>query len=1268
MKKLIILCFSLFAILATSAQVSKTIEVSAAGTLTTLLTASEKSTLTSITLTGVLDARDIKCIRDEMPLVTEINMSSVIIQLFSGLGGTYPWGDATYPENEFPKYAFFDTSKSKTLLKSIILPEGITAIGESAFYECHGLIDVNVPDAVTTIRSYAFQQSENLTTITLGKKVNFIDLQCFYNCPNLRNIYSRNPTPPALSGNPFTSTDINIVYVPSGSVNAYKNAVYWGLKTDGQANFNIGIDELVQVHNPTAGGLKNEIVALGKNISAITQLKVTGLLNSIDIKVLKDELVVLIDLDLSGATLVSNLLPNNAFNGKNSLVSIKLPESLTIIGDYAFTSCTNITSNVPLPRDLVSIGKFAFNGCLRMTGGLHFPPSLTTIGESAFSGCTGLKGTISFPESVTTIQGSAFNECTGLSGQLVLPNSITSIGSYAFQKCQNLSGSLILPSQLVLINSGLFYRCSSLSGALNVPASVQEIKGSAFFGCNQLTEINLGGKITGIGAEAFYNCSGITKISSPQNTPPVITSNTFGGSVDKNNTQLQVPYGALAAYQSDALWKAFKNISEVEITYNLKVLAGQNGTVKANNVVVQTGEVLVVNKNATKSFTFTPDNGYIVYSLAFNGVNVLNHLSNNAYTTPLITDSSTLEVTFEKAHTISISIENATGGSVSANNTPLANGGNILLVEGESVTFNITPAEGYWLESLKFGGNPVILPLTDNQFSTGPVTQDVALEVKFKKITYDVTILLNAGGTVKENNVVLTNNSKLNVAQNAVLSFNITPNSGFEIDTLQYGGSPIALINYQYQTAPINTNDTLYVRFKESQTKFNITLQTGEHGVVSENNIVLKSDTILKSAIHSTRTFVIIPDAGYATDKVFYGGRDITSTLVSGQFTTALITADATLSVTFKQLAFTLTLLKGDGGKVFYNNTQLLNNDVISAEPGTTKTFTITPDTGYGIDVVRFNTTDVKGELVNNTYTTGAVTGNGTLTVTFKQLTFKITVTSGTGGTVKDGNTVINNNTVLTVNENSTKTFTFLPNSGYVVSSLTFGGANVMNKLINNNYTTPPITSDVALNVSFSLNSYTPSCYLNVTLIGKGKISASGFLPSGGTNPVPYGSTTQLTITPDPGYVIDSLLYENADVRSAMVGNIYTTPQVVKDGVTYLKIVFRLITHDVKILTGNGGKIKSGTKILPNDTVVSAASGLPLIFSVTPDTGYELDSLRFGGKNVKDSLVNNQLTTVPVTKADTLKAVFKKKVFNIKIQYSTGGTISLGTGTLANDT
>ena len=183
-------------------------------------------------------------------------------------------------------------------------------------------------------------------------------------------------------------------------------------------------------------------------------------------------------------TTSDDVIGDYAFSDCSSLTSLTLPSSVTSIGGHAFEKCSGLTS-LTLPSSVTSIGEFAFRYCSGLTS-LTIPSGVTTIDYYAFADCRGLTS-LTLPSSVTSIGGHAFAWCSGLTS-LTLHSSVTSIGDYAFAWCSGLT-SLTLPSSVTSIGGHAFESCSGLT-SLTLPSSVTEIDRSAFERCNNLKECN----------------------------------------------------------------------------------------------------------------------------------------------------------------------------------------------------------------------------------------------------------------------------------------------------------------------------------------------------------------------------------------------------------------------------------------------------------------------------------------------------------------------------------------------------------------------------------------------------------------------------------------------------------------------------------------------------------------------------------------------------------------------------------------------------------
>ena len=229
-------------------------------------------------------------------------------------------------------------------------------------------------------------------------------------------------------------------------------------------------------------------------------------------------------------------IPLHAFQEKNLVGELRIPNTVTSIQSMAFYLCTGLTGDLVIPNSVTEIGGDAFSFCKGLNGTLTLSNNLKTIGRSAFYYCSGFKESLTLPNSVTTIGASAFESCSGftslklsdalsviperaffncssLSEDLVIPNSVTEIGDMAFYFCTGFNGTLTLSSNLKTIGKDAFYECSKFTGSLTFHESVTTIGVEAFYNCSGFTgSLTLPNSVTTIGESAFNKCSGFTNL------------------------------------------------------------------------------------------------------------------------------------------------------------------------------------------------------------------------------------------------------------------------------------------------------------------------------------------------------------------------------------------------------------------------------------------------------------------------------------------------------------------------------------------------------------------------------------------------------------------------------------------------------------------------------------------------------------------------------------------------------------------------------------
>ena len=410
----------------------------------------------------------------------------------------------------------------KTNIENITLPEGITSIGQWAFYKCVNLKSVTIPDSVTNINSWAFYNCSSLESLTIPDSVKVIGNETFYNCKSLTSI--RIPDGVTIIGNYTFSgcTNLTSITIPS-SVTSIEKYAFWGcnnlfvIRNNSDLKFDMGSDSYGYV-------AKNAMMIYNKDGSIIYKESKDG----VPYYITSDGFAFSVE---NGEYILIKYIGNNetitlplTANGKDYTVKMEstgkaknviIPNEMTKIDDSAFKNCTGLTS-ITIPDSVMSIGDSAFYNCCSLTS-IAIPDSVTSIGDSAFEGCNGLTS-ITIPDSVTSIGSCAFRDCSSLES-IAIPNSVTSIGDGAFNDCSSLT-SITIPDGVTTIERNVFYRCSSLT-SVTIPDSVTSIGDMAFYSCKSLVSITIPDNVTSIDYGAFYGCSSLTSITIPSSVTSI---------------------------------------------------------------------------------------------------------------------------------------------------------------------------------------------------------------------------------------------------------------------------------------------------------------------------------------------------------------------------------------------------------------------------------------------------------------------------------------------------------------------------------------------------------------------------------------------------------------------------------------------------------------------------------------------------------------------------------------------------------------------------
>lgn len=189
---------------------------------------------------------------------------------------------------------------------------------------------------------------------------------------------------------------------------------------------------------------------------------------------------------------------------------------------------------------------------------LLFPNSITEIGDHAFSNCWALTS-LTIPKSVKKIENGAFYSCKSLAS-INIENGVTSLGWSVFENCIGLT-SVNLGNSISVIGRCAFQGCENLNNII-IPSSINEIDENAFFGCGLKTIIIGNAMINsypGIGQNAFGNCEKLTDVYCYAENIPASAYNSFDGSYIDYAT-LHVPSISMDNYMVYEPWNKFKEI------------------------------------------------------------------------------------------------------------------------------------------------------------------------------------------------------------------------------------------------------------------------------------------------------------------------------------------------------------------------------------------------------------------------------------------------------------------------------------------------------------------------------------------------------------------------------------------------------------------------------------------------------------------------------------------------------------------------------------
>jgi hypothetical protein len=396
---------------------------------------------------------------------------------------------------------------------------------------------------------------------------------------------------------------------------------------------------------------------------------------------------------------------------------------------------------------------------------------------------------------------------------------------------------------------------------------------------------------------------------------------------------------------------------------------------------------------------------------------------------------------------------------------------------------------------------------------------------------YTITSSASANGSISPSGSVV-------VASGANQAFTVSANVGYDIDTVLVDGVSVGSVaNYTFSN--VTAAHTISASFKIKT--YTITATSGSNGSISPIGSVVVNHG-------ASQVFTMAPTTGYQVDIVTVDGVNVGSV---PNYTFNTVTAAHTISVTYKIKTYTIAASTGANGSISPSGSIVVNH-------GSSQSFTMTPATGYQVDIVT-----VDGASVGSvgTYNFSTVTAAHTISVTFKIKTYTITASSGTNGSISPIGNVV-------VNHGANQSFTMTPSAGFQVSAVLVDGVSVG---VVSSYTFTNVIASHTISVTYqALVTYT----ITASAGANGSISPTGSVV------VTSGANQTFTMTPTAGYQIDVVTVDGANVGSVAT---YTFNTVA--AAHTISVTFKIKTYSITASSGVNGSISpTGSLVLNHGT------------------------------------------------------------------------------------
>ena len=297
----------------------------------------------------------------------------------------------------------------------------VTAVSDSAFYNCTSLDSIRIPASVTSIGNDAFAYCANLQTVILSNNINAWGNGVFSGCVSLKCKQS--------NGLSYIGSEENPYMVLLTAVDQTK------------AEYEVNANTVFISDNAFAYCSNAKKIVIGEKVINIGNSAFQSCSSLLYI------------------TLPQHLTEINAslFSGCSLLESIHIPNGVTVIKNNAFAFCKSL-KQIELPEGIEKIETAAFYFCSALIE-ISIPDSVKEIQADVFKDCSKLSAVV-LPDCLTVIPTALFRNCSSLK-DITIPSNVTEIGTQAFENCTSLE-IVVIPVSVKAIKDNAFANCSKL--------------------------------------------------------------------------------------------------------------------------------------------------------------------------------------------------------------------------------------------------------------------------------------------------------------------------------------------------------------------------------------------------------------------------------------------------------------------------------------------------------------------------------------------------------------------------------------------------------------------------------------------------------------------------------------------------------------------------------------------------------------------------------------------------------------------------------------